>query len=268
MEYWIGKTKLEYRVENQVKRGEDITLLDTADDLTKKTQWSKPGFSIEPLFDNKTFSAFRDNTYNLLTDLWRKADLEIPDLISLTDYHKVATTREKHLRAVEHTKLLDTIQFPIPIHILEDRISGIIGDPVMVSNPFDNQSVFHFRVIRPNSYDNNPLHRDVWLPDYKDCINLYIPVSGSNEKSSLVISPGSHYWPESNLEKTIDGARINGIRYNVPAVSKILCQKEFVRPNPKENEVLIFSPYLIHGGSINLNKNLTRISIEVRLWRK
>jgi ectoine hydroxylase-related dioxygenase (phytanoyl-CoA dioxygenase family) len=112
------------------------------------------------------------------------------------------------------------------------------------------------------------LHRDVWLPDYKNCINLYIPIAGSNEKSSLVISPGSHRWPELNLEKTIDGARINGIRYIVPAVSKILCQKEFVRPNPKENEVLIFSPYLIHGGSINLNKNLTRISIEVRLWRK
>jgi ectoine hydroxylase-related dioxygenase (phytanoyl-CoA dioxygenase family) len=43
---------------------------------------------------------------------------------------------------------------------------------------------------------------------------------------------------------------------------------EFIRPDPKIGEVLVFSPYLIHGGSVNLNDDTTRISIEVRLWRK
>jgi hypothetical protein len=268
MEYWVGETRLEYAIDSRVTRGEDITLIDDADDLIKNTKWSNEGYTIEPLFDERTFSAFRDSTYNVLTNLWRKAGLKIPDSFSLSDYHTLAPTWEKHLQAVEFTKLLNTNDFPIRIQKLEARISEILGYQVIVYNPFDKQSVFHFRVIRPNSKDNNPLHRDVWLPDYKDCINLYIPVAGSNEKSSLIISPGSHHWPESNLEKTVDGALVNGIQYNVPAVSKILTTSMFERPNPNENEVLIFSPYLIHGGSSNLNDSQTRISIEVRLWRK
>jgi ectoine hydroxylase-related dioxygenase (phytanoyl-CoA dioxygenase family) len=134
-------------------------------------------------------------------------------------------------------------------------------------NPFDKEEIFHFRIIRPNSGDNNPLHRDVWLEDYKDCINLYIPVAGSNAHSSLIIADGSHLWPDSKVEKTIRGAVINGQRFNVPAVTDIIEPFELVRPDPKAGEVLIFSPYLIHGGAANLNKNTTRISIELRLWR-
>jgi ectoine hydroxylase-related dioxygenase (phytanoyl-CoA dioxygenase family) len=91
---------------------------------------------------------------------------------------------------------------------------------------------------------------------------------GSNENSSLVVIPGSHYWPESKVERTISGATINTIKYNVPAVTKIEGEPEYLRPDPQENEVLIFSPYLIHGGAANLNEDSTRISIEVRLWKK
>ena len=267
MEYWVGETKLEYMVDAPVAQGDDKTLLTSADDLTENTIWLKRGFSIESLFDDELFFAFRLNAYNLLIKLWIKAGLEVPESFFLSHYHTIAPTWAQHLQAVELTKLLHTSEFPVPIQILEDRISEIVKSKVIVKNPYDDQSVFHFRVIRPNSKDNNPLHRDVWLPDYKDCINLYIPVAGSNEKSSLILSPGSHYWPESALEKTVGGALINGVHFNVPAVTKIFTQADFVRPNPRENEVLVFSPYLIHGGSVNLNSNLTRVSIEVRLWR-
>ena len=128
-------------------------------------------------------------------------------------------------------------------------------------------SIFHFRVIRPHHRDNNPLHRDVWLEDYDDCINLYIPVAGSNPLSSLIIVPGSHRWPESRVERTTSGSRINGQKFNVPAVTGIRGDYSIARPDPKENEVLIFSPYLIHGGAVNLHPDKTRISIEMRLWQ-
>jgi hypothetical protein len=36
------------------------------------------------------------------------------------------------------------------------------------------------------------------------------------------------------------------------------------RPNPGPNEVLIFSPYLIHGCSDNKNDDITRMSLEIR----
>jgi ectoine hydroxylase-related dioxygenase (phytanoyl-CoA dioxygenase family) len=172
------------------------------------------------------------------------------------------------LAAVEKTKLLAVEKFPIPIQLVEKRISEICQMPLIAKNPFDNQSIFHFRVIRPNSTDNNPLHRDVWLEDYANCINLYIPIAGSDSNSSLVIIPKSHHWSESKIERTEQGAIIDGVKYNVPAVTAIHSNYEIVRPDPKENEVLIFSPYLIHGGSVNLNTDRTRISIELRLWKK
>lgn len=37
-----------------------------------------------------------------------------------------------------------------------------------------------------------------------------------------------------------------------------------IRPNPNTNEVMIFSPYLIHGCSDNSNDDSTRMSLEIR----
>ena len=39
------------------------------------------------------------------------------------------------------------------------------------------------------------------------------------------------------------------------------------RPNPGLNEVLVFSPYLIHGGAFNQQTDATRVSLEMRFWR-
>jgi hypothetical protein len=51
---------------------------------------------------------------------------------------------------------------------IERRVSEICGRDLIALNPFDGASVFHFRVIRPSLYDNNPVYRDVWLEDYSD----------------------------------------------------------------------------------------------------
>jgi hypothetical protein len=268
MDYQVNQTSFHYDVVGSRQYGDNVVLLHQATDLTAKTSWCKTGYSIEKLFEDALYEHFQHATYNLLVALWRKASLPIPDSFQLDQYHKLANTKEKHLAAVDQTKLIDVTGFPIAIDLLENRISTICNENLIVKNPYDGQTVFHFRVIRPRQHDNNPLHRDVWLEDYKDCINLYIPVTGSNENSSLVIVPGSHHWPESKIEKTTAGALVNDVKFNVPAVTKIEGRPEYVRPDPKHNEVLIFSPYLIHGGAVNLNPDNTRISIEIRLWKK
>ena len=40
-----------------------------------------------------------------------------------------------------------------------------------------------------------------------------------------------------------------------------------IRPNPTENQLMLFSPYLIHGCANNDNLDTTRISLEVRFIR-
>jgi len=268
MKYTVNNLAIEYEAIGQRQWGEDVTLLKNDKDITRGTQWSETGFTIERLFNESLFSTFHHNTYDLLIELWKKASLNVTPSFSLSQYHTIAPTKEQHLAAVEKTKLIDVKDFPVSIKVLEERISDICKKNLVVKNPFDGLKVFHFRVIRPHQTDNNPLHRDVWLEDYKNCINLYIPIAGSNEKSSLVIIPGSHQWPESRVERPKAGAEINGVKFNVPAVTKIKRPVEYVRPDPKQNEVLVFSPYLIHGGALNLNDDSTRISIEVRLWEK
>ena len=268
MEYQVNNTTLRYQAEGEKLRGPENVLLDHAIDLTKKTTWSEQGFSIQPLFNIETYSVFENRVHELLIHKWQCAGLNPSSLFSLDQYHTIIRDFAHHLQTIEKTKLLNVGDFPVDIKILEERISEICQVKLEVKNPFDNQSVFHFRIIRPNTNDNNPLHRDVWLEDYDNCINLYIPIAGSNEDSSLILIPGSHRWAESKIEKTKMGAIINGVKFNVPAVTAIHSDFTAVRPNPGKNEVLIFSPYMIHGGAINLHPTKTRISIEVRLWKK
>lgn len=268
MKYTINNIVIEYNPEGEVTYGDKTILLNQAHDLTKLTSWHNRGYSVEKLFDDRLTRILRDNSIGLLKNVWSDVGLNVPDDFDPSNYHRLVADDENHLKAVNQTKLISINNFPVDIYFLEKRISDLLNEDLVTRNPFDGQRVFHFRVVRPNKGDNNPLHRDVWLEDYAECINLYIPLVGSNENSSLVILPESHLWPESVVERTRNGARIDGKLYNVPAVTSINKDYQLVRPNPREDEVLIFSPYLIHGGAVNLNQDLTRISIEVRLWRK
>ncbi|MBL0740311.1 phytanoyl-CoA dioxygenase family protein [Chryseolinea lacunae] len=268
MEYKVNGVALSYEPVGSRAWGEANVLLDAAVDLTAATSWAETGFGVQQLFSPDLFAEFSKRTRALLLRLWQEAGLTVDENFLLENYHRLVPDFTTHLRAVDKTKLLNVADFPIAIADVEARISELCRVSLVACNPYDNQSVFHFRVIRPQQADNNPLHRDVWLEDYDDCINLYIPVAGSNANSSLILVPGSHRWPESRIEKTEAGAHINGVKFNVPAVTDIRGDYTVERPDPKENEVLIFSPYLIHGGAANLNKDQTRISIEMRLWKR
>lgn len=267
MDYTVNGKTLRYQVSNPTRRGDDHILLNHARDLTRGLSWHRPGYVVEKLFDrDEDFASFISACRELLYACWRDAGLNVSANFPPDQYHLLADNHIKHRSAIEKTKLLTLSDFPVPVQRITDRVSALLKVPVTGHNPFDGQRVFHFRVIRPSSGDNNPLHRDVWLEDYSDCINLYIPIAGSNARSSLILLPGSHLWPESRLIRTVDGAVIDGVKFNVPAVAAIDGDYEAVRPDPGWNEFLLFSPYLIHGGSTNFNEDQTRISIELRFW--
>ena len=88
-----------------------------------------------------------------------------------------------------------------------------------------------------------------------------------NKKSSLPVFPFSHTINESKIERTNLNTLFNGVKFSVPVIVKAKPQIKLIRPNPKKNQLLIFSSNLIHGGGLNDNKNLTRVSIELRFWR-
>jgi len=105
------------------------------------------------------------------------------------------------------------------------------------------------------------------LDFYRNTVNIYLPIVGSNEKSSLKIHPGSHKWRESNTIVTNGGAVIKGKKYSVDTIVASKIPLNMIRPNPTQNQLLLFSPYLIHGCSDNGNENMTRMSLEIRFIR-
>ncbi len=78
---------------------------------------------------------------------------------------------------------------------------------------------------------------------------------------------GSHRWKESQIECTVEGARVNGMTFTVPSVVGAAYPLALERPDPGPNELLVFSPYLIHGGAFNQQADRTRVSLEMRVWR-
>ena len=78
--------------------------------------------------------------------------------------------------------------------------------------------------------------------------------------------PSSHLIPENEILRTASkGAKINGNTYYVPCILETNKGAiKMIRPNPMEGEALIFTPFLIHGAAVNNNKDITRISLELR----
>lgn len=249
--------------------GQRVFLFDNEEDLTKGTEWHSKGYNINKFLSEDRFNDFMQGTCSIFQSALQNADVPCPLQFDLSQYHLlIDNDYDVHLKVLEHTKLLHIDDFPISIKEVEERVSALCQVTVHAVNPFNSDRVFHYRVVRPQSNDNNPLHRDVWLEEYQDCINLYVPICGSNELSSLTLVPGSHLWSEDTIKRTLAGANVNGVQFNVPAVTETKNPLDIIRPNPGQNEVLIFSPYLLHGGANNLNTDVTRVSLELRLWRK
>ena len=98
-------------------------------------------------------------------------------------------------------------------------------------------------------------------------MNIYLPIHGSDDKSSLTIQPGSHKWNENITRTTRGGSTVLNKKYSVDAIVSSKIELKMIRPNPSSNQLLLFSPYLIHGGAHNEN-NKTRFSLEVRFIKE
>ena len=223
----------------------------------------------ENLIDKTNFNDIGYKVYNItnfngiLTEfLLFKIKSITTKTINLELYHTEITDEE-------HAIILKSMPYKKE-ELLEfsNYIISFLSTELMYELKIFNDDIW-YRICRPSSKyanDNNPCHRDIYLDFYKNTINIYLPIVGSNELSSLSLQPGSHFWNESETSITTGGLKLNNInkKYSVDMIvaSKILLQ--MIQPNPTTNQIMVFSPYLIHGCAINNNLNLSRISVEMR----
>ncbi|MCI0570208.1 MAG: phytanoyl-CoA dioxygenase family protein [Myxococcaceae bacterium] len=267
--FQLDDARLSWDIEGEVVSGADEVLLDHDDDLTARAPWSERGFTVAPSLPHEELAALRQGVTRMIAGILAETGAPTEGF-TLERYHTfIAADARRHGHVVERIRDgFPLHRFPIDGERLTRRISEICGVPLQTTYANGSPGLFCLRLVRPLSTDNNPPHRDVWLDHLRHAINIYVPLAGSDARTSLPLVPGSHRWSEADIQRTASGARINGWAYTVPSVVGASRPIRMVRPNPGPEEVLVFSPYLIHGGAKNFSEDLTRASLEMRFWRK
>jgi len=266
-----------FNVEGTNVWGEDKLEIDNDDDLSKNTMFEDTGYTLSELLTKKECEDLRLSLQNIILNEIKKISGITLKRNELVDYHKFFTA-EEHLNFIktvyknnsEHGTGFNFSMLDEFGDKIKNRITELCGIKVTPRIPGGKYERFFIRIARPQKlnsfFDNNPPHKDIYLDRLRNAINTYFPVSGSNKKSSLGIIPYSHRWNEKDI-KRINNAKIKGVSYTVPCITDTRHGGlNIIRPQPKKNEVLLFSPYCIHGGAPNFSKQ-TRISMEARFWR-
>lgn len=259
-----------YTFDGATQIGNDKFLLSKDTDLTKDTNWEHDGYVVDKFINNNSFEILTNYISELIAKTIIEKKIKIDSNFTLENYHNYISNDIQHMSILSSLNAnLPTNKLPFINEIIY-RISEICKNDLTTLNPYTLKNIFNIRIIRPNKkYDNNPPHKDVYINRLRNAINIYVPIAGSDKKSSIALIPNSHKSNENEIQYSKSGAIINNKKFTVPAiVSYKNNELEMIRPNPLHNEVLVFSPYIIHGGGYNLNIDKTRISLEIRLWKK
>lgn len=268
--YFIDNKKYTFPCNVNTFKGKNEVLINNGDNLLEKSGFNNKGYKIVNF--KKYFSHTKLIKYinkYLENIIKKKINLKIKNF-KIQNYH-LYIDQNNHFKVLK--ELSSGIKFSKNFFRkkIEKLVSDSLGIKVTTLNKKYkkqiNPNVFFLRIVRPTQYDFNPPHRDVYFKRYQSAVNIYIPIIGSNKKSSLPIFPGSHLLNESHIERTDLNSSFNNFKFSVPIVIKTSPKLKLVRPNPKKNNLMIFSSYLIHGGAKNENKNTTRVSIELRFWK-
>ncbi len=270
VQFKLADKEIEFNLDGESAYGEDLVLLDKEDDLTQNSNFTDSGYTVAKFLSPENNLLIRESIKKIIYDLMLKVSKQTIALedFDLTQYHKLVNDEEHFQIITPFRTWLDINLLALDYKLIEKRISEILKLDVTCLAPDRAKTVFAIRIVRPQSNDFNPPHRDPWLDILKNAVNIYYPICGSCVDSSLPLVPSSHRWKESEIERTVAGAKVNGSSYTVPSVVGSTKDLSMIRPDPNLDEVLVFSPYLIHGGAYNFQKDITRISLEMRFWRK
>ena len=266
--YYINQERYSLTVEGNSFIGRDNILLLEDDDLTLGTSWHRQGYIVSDSLPLDYYESLVKNLTDVIQGSVEKIlGKKIKDFF-LENYHYYVNDNE-HVAVVHELQAQSAITcFPLSYQVLDQEVSKLCQKELscfLPNNIFSGR--FFIRIIRPNSRDYNPPHRDVWLDHLRNAVNMYLPLAGSGDNSNLSLIPNSHHWKESELERTVSGATVNGTSYRVPSVIGSVHGLYMIRPRVDNGQFLLFSPYLVHGGAINNHPNKTRVSLEMRFWR-
>lgn len=265
----IDGSPFEFEVEGEFSWGANEMLFVEENNVISKTPWKKEGYGVVQAFTDREFQALKNSVRANIVRALQQNNIPIEEsTFTLEDYHHFVKTDQQHFDVINITRNLTNEDFDFDIELLVERFGNELGYKLTSWVEELQKTHIQIRINRPSSLDINPPHKDGYLSYWEDIVNIWIPIAGCNEKTSLPVAAGSHLLPENEIYRTESkGATINGNTYYVPCILKTeKGNLNMVRPNPKEGEALLFSPFLIHGAAVN-RSDQTRVSIELRFPR-
>lgn len=263
---YIDEQPFEFKVEGDFFWGKEELLYPKKDNVLSKMDWEHDGFKVVKAFKDEEFKKLQSSIRQIIVEALKENNISVAADFQLQDYHKYVTSGELHNKIISITRNLETLDFDFDIDKLAERFGNILGYKLTSWVEELQKSHIQIRISRPNSLDINPPHRDGYLSYWENIINVWLPITGCNKKSSLPVVSGSHLLSEDKILRTKSkGAKINGNVYYVPCILETKSGViKMQRPNPKEGEALLFTPFLIHGAAVNQNEDITRVSLELR----
>jgi len=250
------------------------------DSPVKYADWLEDGFTTCRFLTSEDFLNIKNSVQKILLSHLTKLGINVTGF-SLEKYHEFVNT-DQHIALIDQIRAGSAGTGGIPFESLgisterlDQEVSRICNTLVTCRKVFTlpnnkTHKVAHFfvRIVRPGTCkDNNPPHKDTYIDYLRNAVNLYYPIAGSDINSSLPLIPMSHLWSERDIIRTSGMTTVNSIKYNVPAILSSIHGLRLITPNPKYGDAMLFTPYIIHGGGINFNTSITRMSLEIRFWR-
>ncbi len=264
---YIDDEPFSFEVKGDFFWGKEEVLFAKNDAVLEHVTWKSLGFNVVKAFTQEEFLKLQNSVKENICNAIKSQGIVVNTKeFELEKYHEYITTQEQHLAVINITRNLTLDCLDFDIASLEKRFSKVLGVTLTSWVEELQKSHVQIRISRPNSLDINPPHRDGYFSYWNNIINIWAPIAGCAKETSLPIVPGSHLLPENEvLQTTSKGATINGITYHVPCLLESKAGSFYMkRPNPKEGEAILFTPYLIHGAAINQSRNTTRVALELR----
>jgi hypothetical protein len=248
--------------------GKDEVLSTQDNDITYGTDWYEDGYKVLPFVTAEEFHVLRNEISGVVERILQSTGVDTSGF-ELEKYHHYVPDDEAHLAVVGRTRDLFAEDFNLSTRDIINKIEGATGFELTDIAPGSGARMHIIvRINRPRSTDYNPPHKDSYEDPTARFLNIWIPICGVNDRSSLPMAPGSHLLPEHKILRTMDGGVVAGKKYRVRSIASWDGRSDLHRAQVKNGELLIFSCHLIHGIAFNDQDDQTRVALEFRLFRR
>lgn len=258
----------------EVSTGNNEVLAEREEHILGGTNWYSDGFTVKKLFKHSVFLDLKEKITNLVKlHVQEICQVKVGKNFELSRYHEFVENDDQHQKIIEKTRDLEFEDLNFPLCETVKSIENEAGVPLTPIFPrrhkaLGKKTLLIVRINRPQSFDYNPPHKDGYLDLWKNAVNIWIPIAGVTNLTTLPIAPKSHLIPENEIWRSYGITTVNSRKFRVPAIVSWGDDSSLVRPSVPYGSGLVFSPLLIHGCASNEEKKLTRVALELRLFEK